>query len=412
MSAPAATSPHTQPPPLKPAAAPQPAAAAAAPLPAPAQLLSFALPFLGLLLAFTLFSLYTVLMKQALNEGTSPLVLAFLREVLATALLLPLAYANERRLGSPERFWPAESDRPAFVLLGLAMIWCVQLLSALSLEHLSANTYALLAPTVPVICCAAAIASGYEAFDRASRSSWAKVGAIVVTVAGAFIIAVGAYVNSPSKEKGNVVLGLLLLMTNKVGVSTYPIMEKRLMKRYRAFTVVAWGYAYGAVLVLLSIVPCATSTALWHIGPSGWVSICFSAFVTSAFNYALMAEINSRTSPVLVMAFYPWQSIMTPVLAWAILGSPLSSSDGGGGFVICVGLLALAWARWQEGGGGAAAAQQHQELRDEAAAPAAAPAPAPAQTLRKEAPGAAPAAAAAADDVALEWGAQGRPAEA
>ena len=267
--------------------------------------LAFSLPFLGLLLAFTLFSLYTVLMKLALNEGTSPLVLAFLREVLATALLLPLAYAAEWRQGTPERFWPLEADYPSFVLLGLAMIWCVQLLSALSLEHLSANTYALLAPTVPVICCAAAIASGYEAFDRRSRASWAKVGAILVTVAGAFVIAVGAYLGSPGKEKGNVVLGLLLLMSNKVGVATYPIMEKRLMKRYRPFTIVAWGYANGAVLVLLSIVPCAMSTALWHIGPAGWTSICFSAFVTSAFNYALMAEINSRTSPVLVMAFYP-----------------------------------------------------------------------------------------------------------
>ena len=267
--------------------------------------LAFSLPFLGLLLAFTLFSLYTVLMKMALNEGTSPLVLAFLREVLATALLLPLAYAAEWRQGTPERFWPLEADYPSFVLLGLAMIWCVQLLSALSLEHLSANTYALLAPTVPVICCAAAIASGYEAFDRRSRASWAKVGAILVTVAGAFVIAVGAYLGSPGKEKGNVVLGLLLLMSNKVGVATYPIMEKRLMKRYRPFTIVAWGYANGAVLVLLSIVPCAMSTALWHIGPAGWTSICFSAFVTSAFNYALMAEINSRTSPVLVMAFYP-----------------------------------------------------------------------------------------------------------
>jgi len=287
----------TQPSPPLPSSGPAPTAAAAPPasLPAPAALqsapppaelpaflsaflarsplvsraLAFSLPFLGLLLAFTLFSLYTVLMKMALNEGTSPLVLAFLREVLATALLLPLAYAAEWRQGTPERFWPLEADYPSFVLLGLAMIWCVQLLSALSLEHLSANTYALLAPTVPVICCAAAIASGYEAFDRRSRASWAKVGAILVTVAGAFVIAVGAYLGSPGKEKGNVVLGLLLLMSNKVGVATYPIMEKRLMKRYRPFTIVAWGYANGAVLVLLSIVPCAMSTSLWHIGPAG-----------------------------------------------------------------------------------------------------------------------------------------------
>ena len=332
------------------------------------QALRFALPFFGLLLAYTLFSLYTVLTKLALNEGTSPLVLAFLREVLATAVLLPLAFANEWRQGTPERFWPSEADRPAFVALGLAMIWCVQLLSALSLEHLSANTYALLAPTVPVICCFAAIVTGYEAFNTASVASWAKVGAIVITVTGATIIAVGAYVNSPGRDKGNVVLGLLLLLTNKIGIGIYPIMEKRLMKRYRPFTIVAWGYASGAALVLLSIIPCATSTSLWHIGPAGWTSICFSAFITSAFNYSLMAQINKITSPVLVMSFYPWQSICTPLLSMAILGAPLASSDAGGGFVICVGLLALAYARWREGGGAVGAHSLHAPLVEEGAA--------------------------------------------
>ena len=330
--------------------------------PSVSTILRFALPFFGLLLAFTLFSLYTVLMKRALTEGTSPLVIALLREIFATAVLLPSAYANEVRLeGNARFFWPEKEDRDSFMLLGLAMIWGVQLLSALSLEHLSANTYALLAPTVPVVCAAVSIATGYEPFDKRSFMSWSKVLAIAVAVSGAAWIAVGAYVNSPTKDKGNTVLGLALLMSNKVCVSLYPIQEKRLMKRYKSLTVVSWGYATGAVLVFFSVIPCALgSTALWHIGPAGWQSIFFSAFVTSAFNYALMAEINSRTSPLTVMSFYPWQSICTPLLSFAILGAPLAASDGVGGFIICVGLFLLAFARWREGSGGVTAG--HAEL--------------------------------------------------
>jgi len=196
-----------------------------------AAVLRFSVPFLGLLLAFTLFSLYTVLTKMALNAKNSPLILAFMREVLATAVLMPAAYLNELRHGTPERFFPREEDHRLFWVLGLFMIWGVQLLSALSLEHLSANTYALLAPSVPVVCAFAAIVSGYEHFDRASPSSWLKIAAILVAVLGALWIALGAYMNSPQKDKGNVALGLLLLGSNKVCVSLYPIMEKRLMKR-------------------------------------------------------------------------------------------------------------------------------------------------------------------------------------
>ena len=58
-----------------------------------------------------------------------------------------------------------------------------------------------------------------------------------------------------------------------------------------------------------------------------------------------------------------WQSICTPLLSFLILGAPLAGSDAGGGFIICVGLLALAWARWVEGGAGAHAL--HQTLLDE-----------------------------------------------
>jgi drug/metabolite transporter (DMT)-like permease len=313
-------------------------------------IIGFALPFLGLLLAFTLFSLYTVLMKSALNEGTSPLVLALLRELLAVGVLMPCAYMNElRHTGTTLGFWPEESDFKSFLFLGLAMIWGVQLLSALSLEHLSANTYALLAPSVPVLTAAISIATGYEYFNRKSKTSWLKIGAVFIAVLGALWIAVGAYINSTAKDKGNTVLGLILLACNKVCVATYPVMEKRLMKKYRAFTIVAWGYFSGALLVFMSVIPCTLADSkLWHIGPAGWRSICFSAFVTSAFNYALMAEINKVTSPLTVMSAYPWQSICTPLLSFLILNAPLSSSDGLGGFIICLGLFALAFARYKE----------------------------------------------------------------
>jgi drug/metabolite transporter (DMT)-like permease len=321
-----------------------------APRPQLRALVGFALPFLGLLLAFTLFSLYTVLMKSALNEGTSPLVLALLRELLAVGVLMPCAYLNElRHTGTTLGFWPEESDFKSFLFLGLAMIWGVQLLSALSLEHLSANTYALLAPSVPVLTAAISIATGYEYFNRKSVTSWMKIGAVFIAVLGALWIAVGAYVNSNAKDKGNTVLGLILLATNKVCVATYPVMEKRLMKKYRAFTIVSWGYTSGAVLVFMSVLPCTLADSkLWHIGPAGWTSICFSAFITSAFNYALMAEINKVTSPLTVMSAYPWQSICTPLLSYLILKAPLSTSDGLGGFIICVGLFALAFARYKE----------------------------------------------------------------
>ena len=131
----------------------------------------------------------------------------------------------------------------------------------------------------------------------------------------------------------------------------------------------AWGYGYGAMLVLISVIPAVTGSgvnadaSLWVIGPAGWRAICFSAFVTSAFNYVLMASINHVTSPLTVMSFYPVQSIATPLLSAAILGAPLAATDAGGGVVICIGLLLLSFARWREGSGGGG--KGHQQMEEE-----------------------------------------------
>jgi drug/metabolite transporter (DMT)-like permease len=331
---------------------------------APNSPLGLTLSILALLLAFTLFSLYTVLMKKAISDGTSPLLLAFLREIIATSVLLPWAYLREKRRPAQERrFWPAPEDKGAFIALGFAMIYGVQLLSALSLEHLSANTYALLAPTVPVFCLVFAIALREEPLNLRTSASWMKVGSILVTVAGAFYIAVVAYANHPSSSKGNVIVGLALLLGNKFCVGLYPVLEKRLMKRYTPSTIVAWGYANGAGLVLLATLPSAASFNL-NIATSGWIAIFYSSLVSSAFNYALMAWVNSRTSPALVMSFYPWQSIATPFLAWVIMGVPLHPEDAAGGAIIVLGLALLVYARYREGKAGAGGTGKHAELKD------------------------------------------------
>jgi drug/metabolite transporter (DMT)-like permease len=343
---------------------------AASPMALPlSERLSRLLPYCGLLLAFTIFSGYTVLMKKAISDGTSPLVLALLRELIATSVLLPAAWAVEqRRPASERRFWPAREDRGDFVLLGSLMIWGTQLLSALALDHLSANSYALLAPSVPVFCLVIAVAAGSESFDLSTRPSQLKIAAVFVTVVGAAWIAVGAFLGSPVKDRGSVGLGLAFLLTNKLCVASYPVLESRLFARYSPTTVVAWGYATGSLLTFISVVPAISDMTdgkgmSFSIGPSGWVAILYSALLSSAFNYTLMAAVNKHTSPLTVMSFYPWQSIATPTLSWLILGSPLKRDDAIGGTIIVCGLYLLTAARSQEVAAGAADA--HSKLVEE-----------------------------------------------
>ena len=89
-------------------------------------------PIAVLLLCFAIFSGYTVLAKIALLGGTNPLVLAFLRELIATAVLMPARVYTERKKAiEKRRFAPAFEDSGHFMVLGAVMVYGVQLVSAL-----------------------------------------------------------------------------------------------------------------------------------------------------------------------------------------------------------------------------------------------------------------------------------------
>ena len=316
-------------------------------------MLEYILPVATLVLCFTIFSGYTVIVKAALNDGTSPLVLAFLREVLALAVLMPYSYWRVQRVvasaggGERRRFWLAQEDWGWAALLGLSMVWGVQLLSALALKAVTALNYALLAPSVPPMCLAVALLTGYEYFDRRSRDSWLKVSGIVISVIGSVLVALTASSEAGATASRSVIIGNVLLFANKICIAVYPIIEKKLLgKGYDPVVIVAWGYFSGSCLTLLSVIPYLvldTSAATggpspWSISPAGWRAICYAAFLTSAFNYSAMIMVNRKVGPVLVMAFYPWQAICTPILASIFLGSVLSTNDIVGGIIIIVGL--------------------------------------------------------------------------
>ena len=341
----------------------------------------------AMVVVMLVFSGYTVLMRGAISHGSNPLVLGLLREVLALCLLLPYAYLRERGRPAPN-FWPRPADLGNFFILGLLMIWCVQLLSALALQFITAGQYSLFAPSVPVFCLLSAWSMGQETIDR-SRASQLKLASVAITMVGAIIIAVTAYASSAGAAK-NPMVGFVYLFVNKFAVGAYPVQQRVLLATYPIHTVVAWGYAAGALLTLMSAATCATDAAAWTVSGSGWAAIVYSAFLSSAANYLAMAWVNKRVSPLFVMALcvhfsarpydplrhplpharpssspplppcsYPLQMVLTPLLALFTLGEPLHPQDAAGGFFILVGLVVLMRAKMEE------SKAQHVELIEE-----------------------------------------------
>ncbi len=105
----------------------------------------------------------------------------------------------------------------------------------------------------------------------------------------------------------------------------------------------------GTLLNALNASTSAVTAAAWDIDGAAAGAILYSGLLSSFFAYAAMAYVNARMGPVTVMAFYPLQSVVTPVLSAIFLGSRVLAADIGGGAAIVAGLALCMWAKVAEG---------------------------------------------------------------
>ena len=94
-----------------------------------------AIPVTLLIIVNTIFSGYVVLTAQALKGSANAVVFAFLRDVGASAILMPACYFTSRT------FWPKSEHWGQFILLGGLGVWGAQLLSSLAIKNLTALNY-------------------------------------------------------------------------------------------------------------------------------------------------------------------------------------------------------------------------------------------------------------------------------
>ena len=314
------------------------------------------IPIAVLFFVNVLFSGYATLSSLAFcTSALHPVVFAFLRDTVACVCFAGALFASSRLSTEEERgpLIPSLPHLVVFVGLGFLGVYS-SMYGALSISLTSPTAYGLLTPIVPCITLLFSFAIGLEQFRVNEGLSWAKAAGIAVSVGGAMVI-IGVDAGRGGHcvgSGGTTVGGWVYLLLQKLGVAMYPILQKRALQTlpYSSLTLAAYAYFTGTALVLLNMTTSATKSSDWELSYAGVGAVLFSGILSSFFNYSAMAWANARIGPVLVMSFYPVQSVATPLLAYLFLGAePLSPAAIGGGVGVVVGLALVLWAKYMEG---------------------------------------------------------------
>lgn len=253
-----------------------------------------------------------------------PLAVAAIRVMIATPLLLALAWRLERVI-------PPRREFPSLFLLGFLGVFVNQVLFMVGLQLTTATAAGILMPSIPVFALVTAALLGHQRLTVASG-----VG-VALAVGGALTIL------DPRRLAGDPggTLGNALILLNCLAFAIYLVAQRPLLQRIPPLTTVAWSFLLGGSGVVVLGLPWLV-TVRPAITPAGvWLGLTYIVLIPTALNYVLNTWALRHSSPALVATFTTLQPLVAASLAAAFLGESLRGRHLVGFLLISAGLAAI-----------------------------------------------------------------------
>jgi drug/metabolite transporter (DMT)-like permease len=264
-------------------------------------------------------------------DGVGPTTLAFLRLLIAGAILVPVCLTARGTASDT----PPRTDRRTFFWMGFVGFTLALALSHWGLAWSTATNAALLVATEPV---ALVALSPIVLGERLTvREGWgtalAVLGATTVVVNGV----PGLTVAVAPHWRGD-----LLLLLSGVCFAAYSLLGRPVLARHRSVTVTTWSFIWG----LVTTAPLAALE--WHVGrppvwtPLGVAAVLYLGVVITGLGYLVWNWALERVSAARAAIFLNLQPLVGTLLGVVWLGDLFTGFTVGGGVLIIAGLwLAL-----------------------------------------------------------------------
>jgi drug/metabolite transporter (DMT)-like permease len=267
----------------------------------------------------------TFIAGRSLAGTVGPYSAAFLRFVVASALLVPLTLKMEGRL--PKL---TAKTVPGIVLLGMTGVFSYNAFFFHGLALIEAGRAAIIIANNPVfITLLSALLFG-------ERLTAVKGAGVVLSVIGALVVVTRGDLSAVAA--GGIGKGELMIFGCVASWVAYSLIGKKIMADLTPLSAVACSAVVGAAALFPAALGegLATDVATYRFGD--WAAIFYLGFFGTVIGFVWYYQGIHRIGPGRASLFINFVPISAVILAFFLLGEPLTPSLAAGALLVCTGV--------------------------------------------------------------------------
>lgn len=282
------------------------------------------IPYLEALFAVIVWGASFIATKVALQD-ISPIAVVWLRFSMGV-LILGIAVSMRRQFSLPGR-----GEWAYFSLLGFLGITFHQWLQSNGLQTSEAGTTAWIVSTTPVFMALL----GWTVLKEAL--SWIKTSGILLAFAGVLLVVSKGDLTSISVGKFGAP-GDFLILISSVNWAVFSVLSRRGLKSYPAglmmFYVMSLGWVFTSILFFAQ----TGLSEISNLTTNGWLGIIFLGLFCSGLAYIAWYDALQALPSAQTGAFLYIEPLVAVVVAFFVLGEPITVISLVGGAIILFGV--------------------------------------------------------------------------
>ena len=284
--------------------------------------------YLYILIGATLWGVSSVVAKSLFIIGLPPAELVQIRLTLATLTLLLVLLIFDKK-----RMIISLKDVPYFFVLGFVGVAGVQFTYYYTISKIHVGPAVLIQYLSPVWVALYAFVFQKEPLSKR------KIAALLLALLGCYFTVGGYRLDLLRLNRIGIVSGLI----SSLFFSFYALYGEKGLKKYDPWTLILYGFGFGAVFYWLLISPMRVIAGGYSL--KIWVAFLYIAIFSTLIPFGLYFKGIERVRATRASITATWEPVVAGLTAYFVLGEVLSPLQVVGGFGVVAAIVLLQMAR-------------------------------------------------------------------